>query len=340
MGFRAPPAASSAACGELPDLGDADTAPVRTCDELRRAWSRGAVPLADVVQPLEDARPELAALRRRKVAPARARRCGRQTGGRRQPSEDAPVPHANRRSPCPRRGRHAAAPTRRAGLGNRDGAPRHPPPGRGGRPVPRGRGARPRAERALAEIDSDVRIARTAPDGRAYARSATRSNPTSLTALPRLPGSRLWLTATGRSFHRRNDLPGRSVGVVVSVKAEASSRPRTVGAGPDVEPDAQPAKRGHRRIARRVDVPAAADRTNPSTPPPGVRDREDPVHSSLAPTTRCCGGRGIVRPTFSACARRRQARRCSPPPLREAVGLGDGSAHACPDRQLSDDAQP
>ena len=37
-----------------------------------------------------------------------------------------------------------------------------------------------------------------------------------------------------------------------------------------------------------------------------VRDREDLTNSSLAPTTRCCGSRGIVRPTFSACARRRQ----------------------------------
>ena len=37
-----------------------------------------------------------------------------------------------------------------------------------------------------------------------------------------------------------------------------------------------------------------------------VRDREDLINSSRAPTTRCWGGRGIVRPTFSACARRRQ----------------------------------
>ena len=39
---------------------------------------------------------------------------------------------------------------------------------------------------------------------------------------------------------------------------------------------------------------------------PVVRNREDLINSSRAPTTRCCGGRGIVRPTFSACARRRQ----------------------------------
>ena len=32
------------------------------------------------------------------------------------------------------------------------------------------------------------------------------------------------------------------------------------------------------------------------------------MNSSLAPTTRCWRGRGIVRPTFSACARRRQRR--------------------------------
>ena len=42
------------------------------------------------------------------------------------------------------------------------------------------------------------------------------------------------------------------------VDTEASSRPGTVAAGPDVEPDAQP----------RVDVPAAVARATPSTPPP------------------------------------------------------------------------
>ena len=38
------------------------------------------------------------------------------------------------------------------------------------------------------------------------------------------------------------------------------------------------------------------------------------IDSSPAPTPRCCGGRGIVRPTASACARRRQgaSRRSAP----------------------------
>ena len=35
-----------------------------------------------------------------------------------------------------------------------------------------------------------------------------------------------------------------------------------------------------------------------------------------------------------------KARRSAPPPLRGALGLDDGSAHACPDWLLSDDAQP
>ena len=49
------------------------------------------------------------------------------------------------------------------------------------------------------------------------------------------------------------------------VETEASSRPGTAGGGrPDVEPEAQPARRGHRRVGRRVDVA----RANPSTPPP------------------------------------------------------------------------
>ena len=49
-------------------------------------------------------------------------------------------------------------------------------------------------------------------------------------------------------------------------ETEASSRPGTV-AGPDIEPDAQPARWGHRRVKRRVDVPADAARANPFTPP-------------------------------------------------------------------------
>ena len=54
-------------------------------------------------------------------------------------------------------------------------------------------------------------------------------------------------------------------------ETEASSRPGTAAAGPDVEPTAQPpARRGHRRVRRRVDVPADIARANPSTPPPGT----------------------------------------------------------------------
>ena len=53
------------------------------------------------------------------------------------------------------------------------------------------------------------------------------------------------------------------------VEEEASSRPGAADAGLDLEPDAQPAQAGHRRVGRRVDVPAAAARANLSTPPPG-----------------------------------------------------------------------
>ena len=53
------------------------------------------------------------------------------------------------------------------------------------------------------------------------------------------------------------------------VEPEALSRPGTAAAGPVVEPDAQPARRGRRRVTRRVDVLAAAARANPFTPPAG-----------------------------------------------------------------------
>ena len=59
-----------------------------------------------------------------------------------------------------------------------------------------------------------------------------------------------------------------SAAPATSVETEASSRPETVAAGPAVEPDAQPARRGHRRVERRVDAPADVARANPSTPPP------------------------------------------------------------------------
>ena len=71
--------------------------------------------------------------------------------------------------------------------------------------------------------------------------------------------------------------PSRGAGVVAvelaavapagGAEMEASSRPGTA-AGPAIEPVAQPAKRGHSRVGRWVDVPANAARANPSTPPP------------------------------------------------------------------------
>ena len=52
------------------------------------------------------------------------------------------------------------------------------------------------------------------------------------------------------------------------VDTEASNRPGTAATGRGVEPDAQPARRAHRRVGRRVDVLADVTRVNPSTPPP------------------------------------------------------------------------
>ena len=75
----------------------------------------------------------------------------------------------------------------------------------------------------------------------------------------------------------RPDRAGGGVAVEVAAAApaaggemDASSRPGTAAAGPDVEvePAAQPATRGHRRVGRRVDVLADVARANPSTPPP------------------------------------------------------------------------
>ena len=51
-------------------------------------------------------------------------------------------------------------------------------------------------------------------------------------------------------------------------ESEASSGRGAAAAGRGVEPDAQPARRGHRRIGRQVDAPADVARANPSTPPP------------------------------------------------------------------------
>ena len=69
--------------------------------------------------------------------------------------------------------------------------------------------------------------------------------------------------------------PGGSGGPPADVDELAApfGRPtRAVGdvaaAGPDIEPNAQPAGRVHRRVTRRVDVPADTARANPFTPPP------------------------------------------------------------------------
>ena len=68
------------------------------------------------------------------------------------------------------------------------------------------------------------------------------------------------------------------------VETEALSRPGTAAAGPGVEPDAQPARRGQRRVTRRVDVLADVARANPFTPParrpgcpPGAEDLQVPA---------------------------------------------------------------
>ena len=73
--------------------------------------------------------------------------------------------------------------------------------------------------------------------------------------------------------------PSRAAGVEVvevtaatpaaGVEPEALSRPGTAAPGPVVEPNAQPARRGRRRVTRRVYVLADAARANPFTPPAG-----------------------------------------------------------------------
>ena len=66
----------------------------------------------------------------------------------------------------------------------------------------------------------------------------------------------------GPSRSPRSRLPPAS-------RRRASSRPRTGGAGSDVEPNAQPARQGHRRVGRQVDVAADVARANPLAPPSG-----------------------------------------------------------------------
>ena len=60
---------------------------------------------------------------------------------------------------------------------------------------------------------------------------------------------------------------GAAAAATGGVETEATRRPG-VAAGPDVEPDAQPARRGHRRVRRQV-VLADVARANPFTPPAG-----------------------------------------------------------------------
>ena len=80
--------------------------------------------------------------------------------------------------------------------------------------------------------------------------------------------------ALAATFGRlRRDAGVVAVGLAAAAPAagletEASSRPGTA-AGADVEPDTQPARRGHRRVGRRVDILADVARANPFTPPPG-----------------------------------------------------------------------
>ena len=67
--------------------------------------------------------------------------------------------------------------------------------------------------------------------------------------------------------------PIHNVGVVATEVAAAAPAagghtPGTAAAGPDVEPDAQPAERGRRRVGRQVDIRADVVRANPFTPPP------------------------------------------------------------------------
>ena len=90
-----------------------------------------------------------------------------------------------------------------------------------------------------------------------------------------VPGGSEVCRPTSTSSPRPSGARGCAAGVVAvevapaaSVETEASSRPGTAAAVPDVEPDAQPA-RGHRRVNRRVDVSADVARANPFTPPLG-----------------------------------------------------------------------
>ena len=69
--------------------------------------------------------------------------------------------------------------------------------------------------------------------------------------------------------------PNRAAGDVASelaavatgagVETEVSSRPGTIAAGPAVELDAQPARRGYRRVVQRVDVQADVASANRPT---------------------------------------------------------------------------
>ena len=76
------------------------------------------------------------------------------------------------------------------------------------------------------------------------------------------------MTPAARRGRPRGATSSMAAAVAAGGETEASSRPGLAAAGPDVEPDAQPARRGHRHVGRRVDGPADVARANPSTPPP------------------------------------------------------------------------
>ena len=83
-----------------------------------------------------------------------------------------------------------------------------------------------------------------------------------------------------------------SAEVVDDLETETSSRPGAAGA--DVEPDAQPPRRGHTRVARGVDVPSAAALAKPSTPAPN----STVAHTWRGPRPPVRGGLAAPRPPY------------------------------------------
>ena len=137
-------------------------------------------------------------------------------------------------------------------------APRHPGPPRprlaaGDRPGSAPKGAVRRPPRAIEAGASEVLHPRNARLGRAAPGRPRRS-------AGRRRRARRAAWAPGLRRRRR----GRRARL-----GTARSRPGTAVAGPGVEPDAQPARRGHSAVGRRVDVPRpTSPAQNPFTPPP------------------------------------------------------------------------